>query len=53
MDGLKTRVDNLLNKLNIESKKEKIAQIEKESTSPAFWSDHATATSKMKEMASL
>lgn len=53
MDELKTRVDNLLAKLNIAEKKEKISQIEKESASPAFWSDHAMATSKMKEMASL
>ena len=53
MDELKTRTDNLLAKLNIAEKKEKIAQIEKESASPVFWSDHGLATSKMKEMASL
>lgn len=53
MDELKTRVENLLTKLNIEEKKEKISQIEKESASPAFWNNHSLATSKMKEMASL
>ncbi|MEX2007170.1 MAG: peptide chain release factor 2 [Candidatus Levyibacteriota bacterium] len=53
MDELKQRVDNLLAKLDIEGKKERISQIEKESASPTFWNDHNSATSKMKEMASL
>ena len=53
MDELKTRVDNLLAKLNIAEKKEKITQIEKESATASFWNDRNLATSKMKEMASL
>ncbi len=53
MEQLRQRVDNLISKLNIGQKKESIAQIEKESSSPAFWTDQKLATSKMKEMASL
>ncbi len=53
MDELKTRVDNFLSKLDIEEKKQSIAQIEKESSSPAFWNDQKNASAKMKEMASL
>ena len=53
MDELTTRIDNLLVKLDIDGKKRKIAQIGAESSSPAFWNDHNSATSKMKEMASL
>ncbi len=53
MEELKQRVENLVSKLNIQQKKETISQIEKESSSPAFWTDQKLATSKMKEMASL
>ncbi len=53
MEQLRQRVYNLISKLNIGQKKESIAQIEKESSSPAFWTDQKLATSKMKELASL
>lgn len=53
MEELKTRVNNLLAKFDVESKKEVIAQIEKESASPEFWSLQKLAASKMKELATL
>lgn len=53
MEELKQRVDNLLSKLDLENKKAQILAIEKESASPAFWQDQQTATSKMRELASL
>lgn len=53
MDELKTRVENLISKFNIPQKEELISKIEAESASPAFWTDQKTATSKMKELASL
>lgn len=51
--ALSARVDNFLAKFDIKGKKEIISEIEKESSSPAFWSDQKLAASKMKEMAIL
>ncbi len=53
MDELKERVENLLAKLDIEGKRQKIRVIEAESTHPSFWQDHKTAALKMKELSNL
>src|ERR1035437_8037531 len=53
MEDLNLRIKNVLEKLNIEEKRQKIKEIEAESTLLDFWKDHVNATSKMKEMSSL
>jgi len=53
MDEIKQRVKNLVDKLDIAAKKERIKALETESGDPAFWQDHQTAATKMKELASL
>lgn len=53
MDEIKQRVDNLLSKLDVENKKIKISEIEKESVAPSFWIDQKTASDKMKQLAAL
>ena len=53
MDELKERVENLLAKLDIEGKRQKIRVIEAESIHPSFWQDHKTAALKMKELSNL
>jgi peptide chain release factor 2 len=53
MDDLNLRIKNVLEKLNIEEKKQKIKEIEAESLNPDFWKDHKNATAKMKEMSAL
>ena len=45
--------EELYNLLNIEAKKEKVAEIQKEMNSPDFWSDSNAATAKTQEMANL
>jgi len=50
---LRNRVKTLLEKLNLEKKKEQIKKIEQESLSPNFWKDSKTASSKMKNLATL
>lgn len=53
MDELKKHIAQLVEKLDIPAKKERIALLEKESSDPSFWQDHQTATQKMRELASL
>jgi peptide chain release factor 2 len=53
MDELKSRVDKLSGKLNIDKKRQKAREIEAESSKPNFWSDHESAASKMKELAEI
>lgn len=53
MDELKERAKILLEKLNLEEKKQRIHELEAESTVPDFWNDNRTATAKMKELALL
>ena len=53
MEDIKIRVENLLAKIGLEEKKERIEKIEKDSQSPSFWQDHKTATSAMKELSSI
>jgi peptide chain release factor 2 len=53
MDEIKDRVNNLLAKFDLNSKKREIALIELESLKPDFWQDHKNAAVKMKEMSDL
>lgn len=53
MDEIKTRIEKVLEKFNVDEKHKKIREIETEITHPDFWKDHKTASSKMKELSSL
>lgn len=53
MGDLLDRGKILLDKINVSEKKDRIRQIEAESTNPDFWKNTQTATSRMKEMAGL
>jgi peptide chain release factor 2 len=53
MEELKDRVAKLLEKLDINKKKQKINELEAEATSPSFWQNHQLAAVKMKELSSL
>jgi len=53
MDDLKKRAQIILEKLQIPDKKEKLLGLEAESMAPDFWRDTQTATSKMKQLASV
>ncbi|MBI2327731.1 peptide chain release factor 2 [Candidatus Curtissbacteria bacterium] len=53
MEEVKQRAAKLLEKLNIDEKRQKIRELEAESTSPSFWQDHESAAKKMKELSSL
>ena len=53
MGEIKIRAQNILQKLNLPDKKERLSEIQKESSDPDFWKDNEKASSRMKEMASL
>lgn len=53
MDELRKRAEALIAKLDLQGKNEKIKKITQESSNPDFWMDPQTASSKMKELASL
>ncbi|MBI4096401.1 MAG: peptide chain release factor 2 [Candidatus Levybacteria bacterium] len=53
MDELRNRVNKLLEKFDIDKKRQEIRLIEAESLKPNFWQDHKNAASKMKEMSDL
>lgn len=53
MDEIKERVNKLLEKFDIDKKRQEIRLIETESLKPNFWQDHKTAASKMKEISDL
>ncbi|HKC14967.1 MAG TPA: PCRF domain-containing protein [Patescibacteria group bacterium] len=53
MSEIKQRAQKLIDKLNLEEKRKKIAEITSESSSPSFWQDNETASKKMKELASI
>lgn len=50
MSDIKTRLEEVTKKLNIEEKKQKIRSIEEESGDPAFWQDRTKSTKKMQEL---
>ncbi|MBI1919193.1 peptide chain release factor 2 [Candidatus Microgenomates bacterium] len=53
MDELKQKVIDLLAKIKVEEKQQRIKQLETESANPLFWKDSQTAAAKMKELADL
>lgn len=53
MDSLKGRLDNLLARINIEEKKERIRALENKASDPAFWKDPQAAAKEMKDLANL
>jgi len=53
MEDLNLRIKKVLEKFDIEAKRQKIREIEAESTHPDFWKDHKKATLKMKELSTL
>ncbi len=53
MDEIKERVNKLLEKFDLDKKRQEIRLIEAESMKPNFWQDHKKAASRMKEMSDL
>ena len=53
MDDIKTRIENALEKFNVDQKRKKIREIEAQSTHPDFWKDQKLASSKLKELSGL
>jgi peptide chain release factor 2 len=53
MDEIKSRIKKALEKFNIDEKRQKMREIETESSRPDFWKDNKTASLKMKELAKL
>ena len=53
MNDLKNRVNNILQKLDIDKKRALIREIEAESTHPDFWLKHEEAAAKMKKLSFL
>ncbi|MGA2967707.1 MAG: peptide chain release factor 2 [Candidatus Levyibacteriota bacterium] len=53
MEELTARIKKVREKFDVEEKRQKIREIEAESTHPDFWKDHKNASSKMKELSTL
>lgn len=53
MENIQQRINNILEKINIDDKKRQIREIEAESMKTDFWSDHKNAGVKMKKMSDL
>lgn len=53
MEDIKNRVQKIVQKLDIDSKKKKIVLLQEESAQPDFWQDHTLAGEKMKELSAL
>lgn len=53
MDDLRQRLKELLNKLNLEEKKKKIAELEGQSADPSFWQNNQEAARKMQALAEM
>lgn len=53
MEEVKKRVANLLEKINLEGKKNLVRLIEEEASRPSFWQDNQKAAGKMKELSNL
>lgn len=53
MEELRERVRKLLEKFDVDKKRQEIRLIEAESLKPNFWQDHKNAALKMKEMSDL
>jgi peptide chain release factor 2 len=53
MEELKDRINKLLEKFDVDKKKQEIGLIEVESSKPDFWIDHKVASSKMIKLAEM
>jgi peptide chain release factor 2 len=53
MEDIKNRIQKLVEKLEIETKKKKILELQDESAQSDFWQDHTSAGEKMKELSAL
>lgn len=53
MEELKTRVNKLIEKVDADTKRKRIRELEVESMKADFWNDHQTAAKKMKELSDL
>lgn len=53
MEELKKRVEKLVEKVDLDSQRKKIRELEAESLQADFWNDHQNAAAKMKEMSDL
>lgn len=53
MDDIKQQAKKILDKLNLDSKRQEMRLLESEAAKPEFWQDPQTATTKMKRLASL
>lgn len=53
MDDIKDRSQKLLEKIDLNDKKKRILELQKESEDPVFWQDHKAAGVKMKELSTL
>jgi peptide chain release factor 2 len=50
MNDLQTRIQKLVEKVQVEEKRKRIRELEAESTHPEFWQQHQEAAKKMKEL---
>ena len=53
MNSIKEQANKLLEKLNIDKKRQEAQELEAESTKPNFWQAHESAAAKMKKLADL
>ena len=53
MDEIKERVRKLLEKFDVDKKRQEIREIEAQSLKPDFWQNHKTGAAKMKELSDL
>ena len=53
MQDIKNRVEKLVEKVDADTKRKRIRELEAESMKVGFWDDHQTAAQKMKEMSDL
>jgi peptide chain release factor 2 len=53
MDELQTRIEKVLEKFDIDKKRQLVREIEVESLRPDFWKDHKNASEKMKKLSNL
>jgi peptide chain release factor 2 len=53
MEELKSRIEKVLEKFDVDKKRQFVREIEAESSHPDFWKDQRTASAKMKQLANL
>lgn len=53
MDDLRERAQKIITKVNLENKRTRISELQKETVDPNFWQDHKSAAEKMKELSTL